>query len=191
MADLITYARAIESPAIAAADAALIASLITAASAAIETYCGREFTSTVRTEDYDGDGDKYLLLRAWPLTSVTSITITEDDGTTYSIAAADLTLNEEVGEIRVKSVLTTSDFAYFPSGYQNISVVYTGGYATIPADIQQACVHLIETMLAANQQAGDVTSEKLGDYAVTFAATDKGLPSLVRLLLARYRDVRT
>ena len=64
MADLTTAARAQESPALAGAAGGLLASLISAASAAIENYCCRDFTSAVHTEVYDGNGDRYITLLA-------------------------------------------------------------------------------------------------------------------------------
>lgn len=190
MADLITAARAIQSPSLAGADPALLASLISAASAAAERYCGRLFDSALRTEIYDGTGDRYLMLRAFPLTSVNNITVTDESGSTYTIATADLTLNLLGGEVRIKAGASTSDLSCFPTGYQNISVPYTGGYVIIPADVQQAVVNITEGMLSASDQAGDVSSEKIGDYAVTYSDGESGLPEVAQQLLASYRDIR-
>ncbi len=192
MADLITAARAMQSPSLAGADPALLASLISAASAAAERYCGRLFDSAARTEIYDGSGDRYLMLRAFPLTSVNNITVTDESGNTYTIATADLTLHLGRGEIRIKAGASASDYSYFPTGYQNISVPYTGGYVAIPEDIQQAVVHITEAMLSANVRAGDVSSEKLGDYAVTYGDGDgeSGIPEAAQQLLGSYKDIR-
>ena len=190
MADLITAARAMQSPSLAGADPALLASLISAASAAADRYCGRLFDSAARTEIYDGTGDRYLMLRAFPLTSVNNITVTDESGNTYTIATADLTLHLGRGEIRIKAGASASDCSYFPTGFQNISVPYTGGYLTVPADVQQAVVHITEAMLLANDQGGDLDSEKLGDYAVSYGNDEEGISTVARQLLGSYRDIR-
>jgi hypothetical protein len=52
---------------------ALIAALITAYSDAIEKYCRRRFVSTSYDELYDGNGDRRLLLRQYPIQSVQSV----------------------------------------------------------------------------------------------------------------------
>ena len=181
-----------QSPSLATVDGGLLASLITAASAAAERYCGREFTSVLRTEIYDGDGSPYLMLRAFPLgvAGVAAITVTAEDGTTDTIAIADLLLNLGNGVIKIKAGAPNSDVSYFPSGFQNISVPYTAGYVTIPADVQQAVVQIAEGMLSANERAGDVTSEKIGDYAVSYGVGGSSLPPAAQALLARYRDIR-
>lgn len=53
----------------------------------------------------------------------------------------------------------------FPQGFQNILVKYTGGYATVPYDIEQVVLELCQSMY--NEQAADSTveSESLGDYS--------------------------
>jgi len=47
--------------------------LITAASRAIEKYCRRDFVSHTYDELYNGNGDRRLFLRQYPLISVTSV----------------------------------------------------------------------------------------------------------------------
>jgi len=73
--DLITLARAkqnIQSITDASQDA-LLTTLITAYSEAIEKWCRRPFASRVRDELYSGTGDRRLLLREYPVQSVQSV----------------------------------------------------------------------------------------------------------------------
>jgi hypothetical protein len=51
----------------------LITTLITAYSDAIEKYCRRRFVSTFYDELYNGNGEKRLLLREYPIQSVQSV----------------------------------------------------------------------------------------------------------------------
>ena len=74
--DLIALSRAysnIQSQTQGGAYDTLIATLITAYSDAIEKYCRRRFVSHFFDEFYNGSGDKRLLLRAYPIQSVTSV----------------------------------------------------------------------------------------------------------------------
>jgi hypothetical protein len=73
--DLITLARAkqnIQSITDASQDT-LLGTLITAVSRAIEKYCRRDFVATVYDEVYNGNGDRRLLLRQYPILSVQSV----------------------------------------------------------------------------------------------------------------------
>src|SRR6516225_7912754 len=73
--DLITLARAkqdIQSITDTSQDA-LLTTLITAVSRAIEKYCRRDFVQTQYDELYNGNGDRRLLLRQYPLLSVQSV----------------------------------------------------------------------------------------------------------------------
>jgi hypothetical protein len=73
--DLITLARAkqdIQAITDTSQDA-LLSTLITAVSDAIEKYCRRRFVSTARDELYNGTGDRRLLLREYPVQSVQSV----------------------------------------------------------------------------------------------------------------------
>ena len=73
--DLITLARAkqdIQAITDSSQDA-LLATLITALSDAVEKYCRRRFVSTARDELYNGTGDRRLLLREYPVQSVQSV----------------------------------------------------------------------------------------------------------------------
>jgi hypothetical protein len=73
--DLITLARAkqdIQSITDTSQDA-LITTLITAISRAIEKYCRRDFVQTTYDELYNGTGDRRLLLRQYPLLSIQSV----------------------------------------------------------------------------------------------------------------------
>ncbi|MAH51233.1 hypothetical protein CMI37_35780 [Candidatus Pacearchaeota archaeon] len=53
----------------------------------------------------------------------------------------------------------------FSAGTQNIWIEYTGGYSTIPADVEAACLDLVRWMYNATSRDPALQSEKLGDYA--------------------------
>jgi hypothetical protein len=73
--DLITLQRATLSMAYytAGTNDGLVSALITSVSDAIEKYCRRRFVSTSYDELYNGQGDRRLLLRQYPVQSVQSV----------------------------------------------------------------------------------------------------------------------
>ena len=74
--DLITSGRAVQGMqyfANSATTNAILQTLITAFSDAIEKYCRRRFVSHAYDELYDGNGDRRLLLRQYPVQSVQSV----------------------------------------------------------------------------------------------------------------------
>src|SRR4051794_5046683 len=74
-ADLITLARSkVNIPSITGSSQdTTLAALITAASRAIARYCRRDFVSSAYDELYNGNGDRRLVLRQYPILSVQSV----------------------------------------------------------------------------------------------------------------------
>ncbi len=157
----------------------LLALLIPAASVAIETYCKRSFGLAEYTEKEEPPKRDYVLLRNYPIASVASI-----NGKT-SLDGYDI--DNERGMISREG---------WERSRKPIEIVYTAGYvlpkdtmeekpATLPADLEYACVLLIQQM----QREPGVTSERVGDLAVTYAQDDGRMPAAVRALAGPYRNV--
>lgn len=107
-----------------------LAALITASSAWVLTQLGRPVLSATYTETRDGDGGSSLILRRWPVTSVTSVTV---DG----IAIAARTTVTGDGYVLRDNTLELVGYV-FTAGVQNVVVVYRAGFevtesVTIPA----------------------------------------------------------
>jgi hypothetical protein len=152
--------------------------LIPAASAAVETYCNRQFGRGEHTEKFEGSRSDYILLRNYPVISVQSIN-GKTDLTDYDI---DL----ELGMVRKE------DWSNRRGG----TVTYTAGYilpenatanvpADLPADIEFGCILMIQHLM---RQPG-VTAERVGDLAVSYAADDGKMPPAVRALISAHRNV--
>lgn len=150
--------------------------LIVAASQSIEHYCKRTFRKTLHTERYDG-GTKEIALHHFPVHSVKSVTATQEGSLTDYELFPDGTLWRETG---------------WPAGARSIKVVYEAGYIlpnettetepqTLPQCVELACLRYVQLLYEG--QIGK-TSERLGDYAVTYAQAAEGnLPQAVVLLL--------
>jgi hypothetical protein len=129
--DLITLARAkqdIQSITDSSQDA-LIGTLITAISRAIEKYCRRDFVQTQYDELYNGNGDRRLLLRQYPLLSVQSVryrpvtvlkiinNLANTPQARVTVTATGLTL------VRVTSGVTTTDTSITWAGNPTVVAV--------------------------------------------------------------------
>lgn len=159
------------------ADDTRITACLTRASAYIESATGRTFASTIYTNEiYDGTGRDTLLLRNYPVITLSQVlengaalTI----GTSYT-SGTDIVLEAEIG--RLNRLFWV--FLAYPKYY---SVTYTAGYATVPEDIQEIAIELTLLMLKEKDRAGiiqhntgamtSIYTRKLPDWA---AATLEG-----------------
>jgi hypothetical protein len=71
--DLINLTRAYQALQGVSGQDSLLSTLITAYSEAIEKYCRRRFVSTSYDELYDGNGERRMLLRQYPIQSVQAV----------------------------------------------------------------------------------------------------------------------
>ena len=193
MADLITPARAAMVPSLTGINAAYLAALVSAASNMIIKYCKRDFVDTAYVdEEYDGEGTYVLMLRQFPIITLTSVETMESDGTLLTCLTAQFRTDDDVGEIR-HIPECTCDYTYFPKGYRNILVTYQAGFATIPEDVQEATAQTVAWLYANASAAANVESWKLGDAAAKYKLDLAGtpmLPATVRQLIGPYRNVR-
>jgi hypothetical protein len=130
-----------------------IQTIINKLSGRIEDWCGRKFISTVYTnESYDGEGDKCLPLKQYPIITLSAASI---DGVPLPISD------------------TTQFRAYMDEGYLwyapgfraafplGVLVTYTAGYATIPAGLQQACIEWCIIILEGRMKDAKVKQEEM------------------------------
>jgi len=160
----------------------LLQDLIARIGAWMERYCDRSFAKATYTEQRDGDGTATLLVREWPLLSVTSL---YDDplrvfGAATQIAASDFALYPNQGLIRL-------DGRIFSVGIQNVKVTYEAGYAEIPQDLQQALIELIADRFRNKENQG-IRSLAIGSYRVDYG--EEELPGEIRGVLEGYRRTR-
>jgi len=122
---------------------ALISDLISRVSKQIKVYCERDILSTTYTEYYNGRGTNSLMLNQYPVTAITSINDDLDRNFTSEtlIDSDDIIFNS--GTDKAKAGIVYLDGLNFSCGRNNIKVVYVAGYATIPADLEQACIRMV------------------------------------------------
>lgn len=183
---ILTYAQFIAVYPSTGASQSLIEALIAVAQAELERFCGRQFETGTYTQVDSGKDQNGITLNNIPITSVTSVSLIADDGTASVIDSTAYRTDLETGRVqfidgRVGRFLYDDygvrrqpqwGFANsLPDRFRNVSTVYVGGYATIPADIQQLIRDMVDAMIA-NGAGGagtnfSVTSETLGSYSYT------------------------
>jgi hypothetical protein len=99
-----------------------------------EFYCGRNFGMSSYTEYFDGKIMNELVLSQYPISAITSI---HDD--VDHVYGADTLLDSSTDYVvDLVNGIIKLDNLYFYDGKQNVKVVYTAGYATIPLDLELA-----------------------------------------------------
>lgn len=164
----------------------LIDRLVNAAYKLLESYIHHPLLAADYTEYYDGDNTNSLVLRNYPIISITSIH--DDTGRDFaSDSLIDSTYyiyennsNDRMGEVRLWQGVD-----YFAKGVQNVKIVYRAGYATIPADAAQACIMLVDWLM---NRAGTMgkTAESLGGKSESYER--ELLPLHIRQMVQPYKN---
>lgn len=76
-----------------------------------------------------------------------------------------------------------------PAAWQSVCVDYTGGYATVPDDVEQACLRAAAFLYRNRKRDEGVSSESLGDYSYTLRDTGT-LKSMLDDDLAGWKEIR-
>ncbi len=160
---------------------AVLTALIANASTLIESYCNRVFLTATYTETRNGGGGPKLLLLNAPITAVSSVTV---EG--YAVPAApDAISPGYLFDQQVLYIRPGGNPCEFNRGIQNVTVSYTAGFATVPPDVNQACVELIASKYAKRNRI-DKKSETLGT-AQTIGFDLSDMPLSVKTALSSYR----
>ena len=192
----------------ASTDTALINSLIDEADAAIARFCNcfddegdPTLESASRTELHDGDEGEFIVLRCHPVTSITTVKTVDTAGTKTTVDSTNYHTDLRSGRIRlVGSGLVLAggkadgfsggdDWpAYnryrdgWPRGFQNLEVVYTAGYATVPADLEGVATDVVCDLFLNRRRNRSASGESLADHRVDFLAEDEKTKRWVRIL---------
>jgi len=171
------------------ADDSHIENIINAVSAWAETYCARIFLGAYATDitEYPKPYGKFLMLKAYPVRSITSIV---DDETTLSYTS------ETVGDykyarLKTDGMVELRDGAW-STGMKMIEVKYKGGYenqAALPSDLVYAIDKVCAEIFRSEATAGNVQSERIGDYSVSYSAGEAAHKSGVLGIIDSYKNL--
>lgn len=161
--------------------------LLTSAISLAEAFCRTEFGYDADIEEvHDGGNSSEIWLRRRPVAVVTSVTANGYEITDYSFNAKTGRLWRGYGYSHRRLA------PEFPFGQENVVVVYSAGYTTVPDDLKAAIIDGMRGII--NEQARDMTIKKesfAGDYSWE-AADDAADPFAVfspsaKTLLRKYR----
>lgn len=119
---------------------AKIQGALDAALAIAETYCGRRFMHATETAVFTHPKGSVLQLSRFPIDGITSV----QDGSGVNVS------------VKYHTVFTTGQLIFDGNvGHHQVLVSYSGGYATLPADLELALWALFnETYSASDTSAG-------------------------------------
>ena len=184
-------------------DDTLLGLLQDSADVFIANYCQRDFAGGTFTE-YQPGGSEFLLLKNYPVTSVTTVKVdpAHQFGSETIISDGSYVVHSERGVIqslfgpflpRRFNGLVNSGIQIWTRGPRVVQIVYVTASSAVPADVKEAYARVIgawyrkvKTEVAANFQ--DVQQQKFGDTFVIYGSSKNGsIPSEVLQLLASYR----
>lgn len=161
-------------------DDTLIERLIDSATNWIENYCDRRFKQTAYTNElYDGTDGESLLTLNFPISTTATFKLEERAGNLSNsgfdtIDSSLYHIDYNAGLIKI----VDGKFYEYPNHYR---LTYTAGYnydnaASFlsdvgAADLEFACWKLVSTIYHNRKLSGNVDSESIGDYSVTFSQT--------------------
>ncbi len=169
------------------AEDAILGSLINSASAWVNSFLKRRLLETSYVEYYSGDGSAELVLRNYPIVSVTSVYVDglRDFGSTTLIDPDNIIIKKGTG------ILRAFDLLYgWECGDSNIKVTYAAGYAlaSMPYEVRLAVKRIVDNQyrLGYTHRKLDYQTESMQQVTTTFKDFD--IPKDVKSMLMMYRS---
>lgn len=149
---------------------ALIAELNGQASETIEDYCQRDFEHHADdTVELDGNGRDAIRLPGYPVQSIASVAVGENNPTT--VDADDYRVRDDPAFPGENGGVLERRRAVWPQGWENLHVTYTWGYSETPGSVARVADDLVvETLQAAAKDAKGkgATNLSLDGFSVSF-----------------------
>lgn len=199
MADLLSYALTTvadvkETLGIASGNTAkdnIIKRKINQATRMIEAFCALPedhhfLQATYTNEEYDGTGSNQLILKMRPVTSITSFQRrnTSQNESDWDDVEAEYYFSSDT-DAGVIDLLFTQN-----SRWNSYRVTYVAGYATIPADLAEACVTLAAYLVENSTSGAGVKRKQEGAREIEYFQPSQGESLITQLslddMLTRY-----
>ena len=163
-------------------DDTLLSSLITAASQYIQTYCDRDFVQQEYTEVRSGKGTRSMQFANHPVSSVQKVMLGS-----LLIPPAPSVGDPNwpgVGYTFTPTLITLRGYLFW-ADVANVELVYTAGYATIPADLVQAANELVGLRYRQRDHIGLTGSTGVDGQHIGY--DDSALTPSLATLLSQYK----
>lgn len=179
------------------ADDAMIELLINRASDLCEAWCHRSFKERALSNmRLVGPGASRLPLRAVPIQTSAAVTVTVD-GIAQTVWRTEADGDPADFDVMVASFDPEAgrgpDHLYRSLGWgptrqlnpYNVLLSYTGGFAAIPADVQQAGLYVVQKLFRDHKRQLAEVAQVSGPFG-SVSVLDNALPRMARLLLGPY-----
>lgn len=167
----------------------VIENMINRASSFANNFTQRSLLQRSNSESYSGDGTDILILKNYPVSSISDIRI--DDGT-YGGLAPDPTSSDDYVFERSSGIIKFKNGVVAVNGFSNVSVAYVAGYtlATVPASVQEAVLLYVGNAYRSQYlgQRFGATSEHVGDRSTTYS--NEEIMNQIKGLLNTHRSER-
>jgi len=169
----------------------VIERFINATTDRLEKLTGRRLKQrTGITEYHDGFGNTSLLLDEWPCIKPTELWI--DSSSSFTDTKKQLTASDYELELSPRGegvgiILVGGCSRIFPKGRRNIKIVYDGGYAVVPADLQDAAFWGIEFLW--NMRSDDSVGVAVKGKNQENTTFRDNLPALIQETIDAYTRV--
>jgi len=194
MANLITLAEYKESEGIASPKEDLrLNSLIPSVSQLIKTYCGNsliDYYSSNKTETFNVHWNTHAVqLTETPVNSIVSV----KERSSYDSSYTTLTANghEFFFDYNTDSIFRTNGggYAFWPHGPASVEVVYTAGYASVPADLKLAVIDLITYYLKdEHKERRTLGGASIQNQSSTSQSNNVAFPDHIKRVLDLYKN---
>jgi hypothetical protein len=179
--------------AVVSPNSAVYEMLINSVSQTFENYCNRKFALTEYTEYHDGDGGTDLFLYNYPVviggttSAVFKLWIDLNSTSFGSSVFPDSSLLDQTNYILYPEIGKISmPLYYFIKWWRPVKVQYSAGYATIPSDLQWAClIQCAELWKKLNSGTDGIQSLNFAHGNIVMAP-ELGLPAKVKMTLDQY-----
>jgi hypothetical protein len=145
----------------------------------VENYCNTKFSTTSVTEIVEGGGEALVLKHA-KIGTLTSVTDRFEDSV---VDSSYYELDSERGMIFVS---VNQSVTRWGRGVRRYSVVYTTGFAAVPADVQLV-INQLEVAFTNNNP--HLAGESLGDYSYSKKQLMHALSPELKTILDRYKNI--
>lgn len=139
--------------------------VITATSVEIQNIIGRNIKSASYVATFDGRGRSRIMMPNSPITAVASVSIL--------LGATQVPIQPR--SLGQPGFFWSDKFVYvdppyrFEKGMQNVIISYTAGLATVPSDIEQACLTLVKTVMDSSNYSAALQKAKSGQTQLDFS----------------------
>ena len=162
-------------------DDVILSRLISAVSSWIQLEIGRYLSAAIYTETYNGKGGNRLMVRNFPIQSVSSLVVNED-----TILPAETQLG--TGYLFDSRMIYLNGFSFY-RGFQNVCVTYIAG--PFPGDpelylAEQICIRLVALSYNERTRTGQDSKSMAGE-SVHFITSE--LPKDIAMMLNKLRRV--